>query len=254
MAEMTAQRFKDRFRHFSGQPQQYRGLGILYDELAQLPGGTSLLQEDSLWAEEFSNTPPPAAPGPGTALVPMEGEAKAKGQNPLLVPFFSQLDNRSGTGWRECFSSAIAMIASYHGKIDGDDEWNDVRSRFGDTTSACAQLAALRHVGLSGSFRTNGNWRDLVSEIDQGFPVGVGYLHHGPASAPRGGGHWATIVGHEGDTHFVVHDPYGVPNLVDGGFRVRGGDGSFQSFSRKNFGPRWMVEGPGTGWFMTVRP
>jgi hypothetical protein len=253
MAEMTVQRFKDRFRHFSGQPQQYRGLGILYDELAQLPGGTTLLQEDASWAQEFSRTPP-AAPGPVTALVPTEGESRAKGQNPLLVRFMSQLDNTSDQGHRECFSSSIAMIVNFHGLIDTDDDYNMIRSRFGDTTSACSHLAALRYLGMTGDFRTNGGFNDLVREIDAGYPVATGWLHHGPASAPRGNGHWSTVVGYTADTHFIHHDPFGIPDLVNGGYRSTGGDGSFQEFSRKNWGRRWQVEGPGTGWLLSVRP
>jgi hypothetical protein len=35
----------------------------------------------------------------------------------LSVPLFSQADNRSGLGWRECMSSSCAMVAAYHGRI-----------------------------------------------------------------------------------------------------------------------------------------
>ena len=33
-----------------------------------------------------------------------------KPSNPLQVPYFSQRDNASGTGYRECFSSSCAML------------------------------------------------------------------------------------------------------------------------------------------------
>ena len=54
--------------------------------------------------------------------------------NPLLVEWQSQLDNASGTGYRECFSSSMAMIAMYWGKVSNDDEYNSIRSKYGDTT------------------------------------------------------------------------------------------------------------------------
>ena len=45
-------------------------------------------------------------------------------RNPLLVPYQSQNDNASGEGYRECFSSSMAMIAMYYGKVAIDDEYN----------------------------------------------------------------------------------------------------------------------------------
>ena len=67
----------------------------------------------------------------------------------LNVPYEYQLDNQSGTGYRECFSSTCAMIARYYGKVKNDDEYNKIRAKYGDTTSKDAQLAALRSMGLT---------------------------------------------------------------------------------------------------------
>ena len=71
--------------------------------------------------------------------------------NPLAVSYQSQNDNASGTGYRECFSSSMAMIAMYWGKVQNDDEYNKLRSQYGDSTSAEAQLACLRSLGLNPS-------------------------------------------------------------------------------------------------------
>jgi hypothetical protein len=108
----------------------------------------------------------------------------------LDVPYEYQLDNASGTGYRECFSSTCAMIARYYGQVDSDDEYNIIRARFGDTTDAQAQLKALRSLGFDARFRTDCSIATLEAEIDAGRPVAVGWLHHGPSTAPRGGGHW----------------------------------------------------------------
>jgi len=95
----------------------------------------------------------------------------------IYMPYFKQLDNKTGTGYRECFSSAAAMVAAYYKKVRTDDEYNKIRAKFGDTTSVEAQLAALRSLGLQAEFRQDGD-ADLVElEIENGRPS-AGWLVH----------------------------------------------------------------------------
>ena len=63
-----------------------------------------------------------------------------------LLPAVGQQDRN---GYRECFSSAAAMVAAYYKKVRTDDEYNEIRAKYGDSTSVDAQLAALRSLGLS---------------------------------------------------------------------------------------------------------
>ena len=168
----------------------------------------------------------------------------------LPVPFESQHDNRTGTGWRECFSSSCAMLARFHGKVAGDDEYNRIRARYGDTTAAVAQVSALRALGLRADFWSNGRTRDLAHQIKGGRPVAVGWLHRGPIGKPTGG-HWSVIVGLDGPDHFLMHDPYGEPLLQSGG-HIRGSSGRFVRCSWAGFRPRWEVEGEATGWYVTA--
>lgn len=166
----------------------------------------------------------------------------------LTVRFESQHDNATGTGWRECFSSSAAMLAGFWGASPNDDAYNRARIRFGDTTGASAQVAALRSLGLKSHFWTNGTRRDLENEILGGRPVAVGWLHQGPLSFPRGG-HWSVICGLSG-SHFLMHDPAGEPMLVSGG-HMRASSGRSCRCSWTNFLPRWEVEGPRSGWYLT---
>ena len=166
----------------------------------------------------------------------------------LAVPFESQLDNTSGTGWRECFSSSAAMLARFWGKVPSDDAYNRIRARHGDTTSGSAQVSALRSLGLKSHFWTNGTRLDLEREIRGGRPVAVGWLHQGPITRPTGG-HWSVIVGIEPEA-FWMHDPNGEPLLVSGG-HIRGSSGRSRRCSWKNFLQRWEVEGPRSGWYLT---
>jgi hypothetical protein len=176
----------------------------------------------------------------------------AKSKNPLKVPYFKQNDNASGAGYRECFSSSCAMLAAFYGKVKGDDEYNQIRRKYGDTTSLTAQLNALTSLGLKPAFATTGSLGDLKKEIDAGRPVAVGWLHKGHSSSPSGGGHWSVVIGYN-DTHFILHDPNGEADLLNGGY-VSLWRGQSVPYSFKNFLPRWNVEGHNSGWYLTVKP
>ena len=173
-------------------------------------------------------------------------------ENPLLVEWQSQNDNASGTGYRECFSSSMAMIAMFWDKVKNDDEYNSIRSKYGDTTDASAQLAALRSLGLNPSFVTNASIQTLQNEIDAGRPVGTGWLHHGTPNAPSGGGHWSVVIGYY-ESGVVMNDPNGEANLVNGGY-TNNLNGAGLKYSYKNWEPRWSPGGKNDGWCMIVKP
>lgn len=185
------------------------------------------------WEEPSSGDAPAAAPKGG----------------PLKVPYQAQLDNADGQGARECFSSSCAMLAMFWGRIDGDDAYNVRRAKHGDSTDAAAQVATLKELGLNAAFHTDGKPEDLEREIDAGRPVAVGWLHHGPVSAPSGGGHWTVVIGYT-ETHWIMHDPYGEADLVKGGY-VNHSRGNAVLYSRKNWNERWMPRGS-KGWYISV--
>ena len=83
------------------------------------------------------------------------------------------------------------------------------------------------------------------------MPLGI--LHHGGVDNPTGGGHWITAVGLTGDlSKVVVHDPFGDLDLVTG--RYISGNGKYLNYSKKNLGPRWMVEkGYSSGWYIRAK-
>lgn len=180
---------------------------------------------------------------------PAAGEALLR--NPLTVAWQSQNDNKSGTGYRECFSSSCAMLAMFWGKVANDDAYNVIRGKFGDTTSAQAQLAALRSLGLKADFHTDGVPADLEREIKSGRPVAVGWLHKGHVSAPSGGGHWSVVIGFT-ETVWIHNDPNGEALLLTGGYLGQA-NGAGVAYSKVNWNQRWMPGGSG-GWYLTCRP
>jgi len=169
----------------------------------------------------------------------------------LSVPYFSQNDNVSGTGYRECFSSSCATLAAFHGRVKSDDEYNRVRAKHGDTTDASAHIATLEELGLNARFATNGTAAMLEGEINRRRPVAVGWLHHGTPQAPTGGGHWTVVIGYTAKA-FIHHDPNGEADLVHGGY-VNHSGGRGVSYSRKNWLPRW-TPAPASGWLVSAGP
>jgi GH24 family phage-related lysozyme (muramidase) len=188
-----------------------------------------------------------------------EAEAKLWGGNiskpdrvELVVPYEYQNDNKSGTGYRECFSSSCAMVAKFYGKVASDDAYNIVRDKYGDTTDNQAQVKALRFLGLNARLVTNAGPINLEAEIRAGRPVAVGWLHKGPLAAPTGGGHWSVVTGFN-PSHWIVNDPNGEADLVNGGY-TSNTNGKNQRYSRTAFNRRWMPDGINTGWALLIQP
>ena len=178
----------------------------------------------------------------------------------LKVRYFSQRDSATAHAHRMCFSSSCAMMADYLNPqviqvAEQEDDYylKKYVFKYGDTTEAGNQIAALRDLDITAQFRQNLNQQDIIDQIDKGIPVPIGFLHHGYVSAPRGGGHWICVIGYDKDTgHYIVHDPYGELDVVNGGY-WGSTNGANQRYSFKNFNRRWMVNSdgsyaPGKGW------
>lgn len=171
--------------------------------------------------------------------------------NPLKVPYYSQRDSAMpGQANRMCFSSSCAMLVATlrAGVISGanaDDQYLKRVLQFGDTTDAAAQIKALNSYGIKARFRQDCDWSDLERQINRGVPVPCGFLHHGTSAKPSGGGHWLIVIGYT-TTAVIVHDPWGEMNVASGTYSSTKGAGL--AYSRKNWGPRWKVEGAKTGW------
>ena len=131
--------------------------------------------------------------------------------------------------------------------ITNDDDYIKVVYAYGDTTDASVQTKTLNHFGVKAVFQRDFGWSDIDSQLTLGIPVPIGVLHKGHVSNPTGGGHWLIIIGrNEDNTKYVVNDPFGEMDLVNGGYISS--NGKHLLYSKKNLGPRFMVEGPGTGW------
>jgi hypothetical protein len=171
-------------------------------------------------------------------------------RNPLTgFPYFPQLDN-GPEGWRQCQTSSLAMCLAYLdvAGIHDDTDYLRVVQRYGDTTSQVAHQAALKALGVKARFVQNCTAGQVQAEIRAGLPVAMGILHHGPVGAPAGGGHWIAAYGFDA-TSYIVNDPYGELDLINGQWlRTGGSTGKALHYSFRNLNPRWLPEGPASGW------
>lgn len=156
-----------------------------------------------------------------------------------------------------CFSSTCAMAIKYlhPGSLLGsnaDDTYLRTVLKYGDTTEYTAQIKACKDYDVAATFSQKGNRAKLLDELSKGFPVATGILHKGPSTAPSGGGHWMLLTGLTADSG-TFHDPYGRMDEVRGGYITIGSGGKDVRYMLKHWLPRWEVEGPNTGWFMTFR-
>lgn len=229
MAKLTFKEFENFFKYYKSEDQQQAGIRVLYDQMRDV-----LKDDEHTWIKTYREKP-----GVTSSAI-------------LSVPFQSQNDNSSGSGFRECFSSSMAMVAMYYGKIDNDDDYNAIRKQYGDTTDAQAQVKTLKSLSLDAEFKFNGTTQALKDAIDSGKPVAVGWLFEGPVSSPSGGGHYSVIIGYDDEEEtWIVNDPNGEASLRSGGYTANL-DGASIKYSYKNFNPRWIVEGEGSGWMMDV--
>lgn len=225
-------KLEDFFRFYRDLPHQKAAVQQLQEAMP-----ASLLKPDATWIETYR------AAGKQPEKAPIT--------NPLRVPYYMQRDSATRHALRMCFSSSCAMLLETlrPGTLagpNGDDAYLGRVMRYGDTTDPMAQLKALASYGIEATFTKHANWQTVEQQIDKGIPVPLGFLHHGPATAPGGGGHWLCCIGYDNDQALIVHDPFGEINLAAGGYINNWG--ARLRYSRKNFGPRWMVEGPGSGW------
>ena len=173
----------------------------------------------------------------------------------LNVPYYSQHDNYRDAQ-RTCFSSSCAMLLSSlkPDAIDNDDDYLETVFSIGDTTEAWVQIRALEEYGVKAKFKQDGEWSHVEHLLEQGIPVPLGILHCGDVSKPSGFGHWIVAVGLSSDkSKILVHDPFGDLDLIEG--RYLSSHGEYLWYSKKNLGPRWMVEpNSSSGWYIKAEP
>ena len=144
------------------------------------------------------------------------GEKEGEGNQELAqggkvladVPYLNQRANKNDKfgrrGDTQCYSTTMAMWTSYLTKKPlSSEQYNEVRQKYGDSTNAAPQQKALKDFGINTSGVRVGAFghKVLKQEIDQGYPVPLGFKY-------KGSGHWGLLVGYD-DNGWIVNDPFG---------------------------------------------
>ena len=250
----TAIALADFFSHYAALPHQRQAIALLQHALQ----GHPVLEASHAWVQTYRT---PTTPEQARAESQQERSATTI---QLSVPYFPQHDSDTAHGDRMCFSSTNAMLleslrpGSLTSARSGPHQQPDdlylrhLLNHHGDTTSAAAQIQALRHWGISARFRTDGTPQHLIAQLQRGIPIPIGVLHKGSWQQPTGGGHWLLIVGIDTTTEqWIVHDPAGEMHVRSGGYGPRSATaGRFIRYSFEGLNARWLIEGPASGWFI----
>lgn len=236
MAHFGPDKFRDFVKFYDpANPKHVAAFNELYEKVNQVDSG--LMTDEANWVRIFRS---PQSIVPGTPSV-------------LNVPYFSQRDNYRDAN-RTCFSSSCAMLCKFlkPNSIAGDNDYIREVFKRGDTTDAAVQVQTLKHFGISSRFATNLTFDSLDAQLAKGIPIPVGILHHGPSTAPSGGGHWIIVIGKEvdakapGGVWYIVNDPWGEIDNATGTYNCI--DGARLKYSKNLLKARWTVEGDGSGW------
>jgi hypothetical protein len=168
--------------------------------------------------------------------------------------YYLQGDSATRHGSRMCRASTAAMAIKFLRPeslkgANADDLYLKTVLKYGDTIYPVPHEKACLEYGVKAANYTNGTFTALMEALQKG-PVGVGFLHHGPVTAPRGGGHWVLLIGTT-KTHGIFNDPYGELDVVNGGYIRIGSGGKEVRYSWKNFLPRWVSPSIGPGFYTT---
>lgn len=151
----------------------------------------------------------------------------------LTVPYFSQLDNDSGQGFRECCGTSNAMMLNFllakaripslteraeKKGIEPETIYFDVLSKYGDTTDHGANTQALREFEIESYWATNLSFKELLKSLRAGIPLVMG-LHY------KSWGHIVTAIGYRFDrSAAIIHDPFGARAGDSDNWAATGGD------------------------------
>ena len=186
---------------------------------------------------------------PSAPPVVVEPDIPISLSNPLDVPYEYQLDNESGTDTGTFLAAVPWSPATTAGSgVTTITTWFVHSMETARSTSTCPCSAIPQ---LDAAFITNATTADLKHQIDIGRPTPCGWLLR-MVQYPTGGGHYSVIIGYN-DTGWWVHDPNGEADLVSGGYVSNSiHSGVAVKYSYKNWNPRWIVEGEGSGWMMDI--
>ncbi|TAG98731.1 MAG: hypothetical protein EAZ18_00195 [Oscillatoriales cyanobacterium] len=177
----------------------------------------------------------------------------------LMAPYFSQLDNDSGEGYRECCGTSNAIMLNFllakavsfseraaNKGIEPETVYFDVLRNYGDTTEHDANTKALQEFGVESYWATNLSFEDLLKSLRAGIPLVMG-LHY------KNWGHIVCAIGYDFSRNStVIHDPFGARAGDSDDWAATGGDsGKADPYSDRVLQSLWCNGSDGWGRIVT---
>jgi len=164
-------------------------------------------------------------------------------------PYLYQGPN-DAADWRNSQACCIAMCLKYIDVpvINSVNDYLNVVNKHGSVVSKYVHKAAMNDLGYNATFNSSADSTDLKNSIERGLPVAVSLVSKRHVSSPVGGTHFVVVTGYS-DKGWLVQDPFGKLDLVNGGWDDRGADaGRNAIYDFENFERRFCVTGGATGW------
>ena len=156
-------------------------------------------------------------------------------------------------GWRRSQAFCMAMVLKYLDAegINGVNDYINLLNKRGSNGSRDAHLQSIRTLGYTATFNQSVDPEDIKDNIKRGLPVIASVISKKHISNPKGGAHYVVITGY-GYDYWLVQDPFGELDLIDGGWKDRSAEaGKNIKYNYEHFNRRLFVAGGATGWCWT---
>ena len=153
-------------------------------------------------------------------------------------------------GWRRSQAFCMTMVLKYLDAkgINGVNDYINLLNKRGSNGSRDAHLQSIRTLGYTATFGQSTDPEDIKDDIKRGLPVIASIISKKHISNPAGGAHYVVITGY-GKDYWLVQDPFGELDLINGGWRDRGADaGKNIKYNFEHFNRRLFLAGGATGW------
>jgi len=148
----------------------------------------------------------------------------------------------------QSFCMAMAMKYLDAKGINTINDYLKILNKHGINSSKDSQLKTIRELGYTATFGMSYDEDHIKNNIKKGLPVVVSLISQGPILNPKRGPHSVVITGYDYDS-WLVQDPFGKLNLVDGGFIERNiVAGKNIKYPYEQFNRRLFASGGATGW------
>ncbi len=161
-------------------------------------------------------------------------------------PYFHQDPDK----WRESQVFTFAMCLKYLNtpSINEPIDYLKILNKYGDSISREAHSEVLKELGMNATFTQSADPQDIRDEIHKGLPVAASLLSKGHIDNPTKGTHLVAITGY-GVDYWLVQDPFGEMDLINGLWLDRGADsGRNVRYSFEEMDSRFFASGGASGW------